>query len=181
MITKQVKIAAAFCISLLFAAPVKATLIGTDIDVLLTVGSNTVINQTVSVVAPFSFASGSFSGIDYSVLLPDGLPGSDDSSFTFVPFAFSDPTFVSDVSLTISSIAAGGPVIGLSQLSGFAADSLSFTASSVTVTWNTLIAGFPTYHFDIEIADAVETSAPSAIGVLIAGIAAIGMFRRKRK
>lgn len=159
----------------------KATLIGTDVDVFLSVGGTTVISQTVSVTAPSSGANGSFGGVDYSVIMPDGLPGSDGSSFTFIPFKFGfTPEFRSDVILTLSSLSPGGAVTGITQIGGFAGGVTSFTADSVTVNWASIEVGLPTYHFDIETAS-VAVPEPGALMIVGLGLAGIGLSRRKHQ
>lgn len=158
-------------------SPARATLIGTDVDVLLTVGGSTVINQTVSVTSPSSFVSASFGGVDYAVFLPDGLSGSDDTSFTFVPFKFTfSPEFRSDVSLTLSSLDIG-TVTGVTQVGGFPGAAISFTADSVTLFWSSVEVGLPTYHFDIEVATVPE---PGTATVLLAALAVLGFGRQRR-
>jgi hypothetical protein len=164
-------------LSLATMSPAKASLIGTDVDVLITVGGNTVMNQSVTISAPSTFVSSNFGGVDYGIVFPNF--GSDDSSFTFVPFKFSD-SVVSDVELTISSIAGGGPVTGLTQVSGFGGGVTSFTDSSVTVSWSSLFVGLPTYHFDIEIQETVTAPEPVPALLLGGGLLALALRKRRR-
>jgi hypothetical protein len=160
-----------------FSTSSKATLIGTDVDVFLSVGGTTVINQTLSVTAPSSSVSANFGGVDYSVIVPDGLPGSDGSSFTLIPFNFSfGGDFRSDVLLTLSSLNAGSIVSGLSQTGGFAGGTTSFTGTSVTVSWSSIQVGLPTYHFDIE-----TTAVPEPVGITFFSIGLVGLAFARRE
>ena len=143
-----------------FSTSSKATLIGTDVDVFLSVGGTTVINQTLSVTAPSSSVSANFGGVDYSVIVPDGLPGSDGSSFTLIPFNFSfGGDFRSDVLLTLSSLNAAASFrdyrrpAALQEARRRSPHLRHRILSSIQV-------GLPTYHFDIE-----TTAVPEPVGI----------------
>jgi len=170
---------ALFALALLPALSAKATLIGTDIDILLTVDGNEVINQTLSVTAPYSDVYNYYDDIVFYVSAPDGRPVADETSFAFAPIdPFHELIFYpGEVVLTVSNLMLDGPVTGVG-FHGYAPPTyITFTDTSVTAGFEGLYVGLPTYHFDIELPEAA-VDAPGAAVLLV--LAAAGLAFRRR-